>query len=518
MMADKRWLFFLMGAFFWLVGCRPELFNPPRLQTQTAQASQPATPTSPTLALPAATATPGPTIQAVEIPAGGEPNPTITLWINHDDPSYRPVLERMAQTFQENYQINVEMIQVNPDLLPEFIQSAFVSHTLHMPDLVLIPLEYTIGWAERGILDVAANEALLDGLGRETFDPAGLQLATINGQVAAIPSDAWQQLIVYRRDWFAAQNLPPPLTFTSLITASTVISDRANLIYSFNMPTESSLLGTTWGFEQMALANGCHLIDQQGVIQILSAECQDTLDFYRYMCNSFCPFGVQTEVSALNAYLSGRSGIIIAPSTALPALAGLEASYPPTCAECVTAGFLAANSGFVSQITGRTAQASPVSFSGISYLSLTTTANREAAATFVRYWFEEGYLEWLAIDPAGKLPMRRGPSNDPTFYLEAWYNLPMRPNGPTLSQAFGPELAQQLANNLTAGQRWGFVQGQGALVTEIHESLTLSILLQELLSGYFNSERAAIEGYKRLVDLIPGYAFYIDPEPPTPIP
>lgn len=517
-MAEKRWLLFFMGVLFWLVGCRPELANPPRLQTLTAQASQPPTPTATILNLPVATITPGPTIQAIEIPAGAAPNPTITLWINQNDPRYRPALEAMAQTFRENYQINVEMIQVNPDLLPEFIESAFISHTLQMPDLVLMPLEYTIGWAERGILDVAANEALLNGLGRETFDPAGLQFATINGQVAAIPSDSWQQLIIYRQDWFTDQNLPPPLTFPNLITASAVISDRANLIYSFNMATESSLPATTWSFEQMALANGCQLIDQQGVIQILSAECLDTLDFYRYLCNSFCPSGVQTEVSTLNAYLSGRSGIIIAPSTVLPALAGLEANYPPSCAECASPSFLAANSGFVSQITGRTTLAVPVSFNEITYLGLTTTANREAAATFVRYWFEEGYLEWLAIDPAGKMPMRRGTADNPTLYLDDWYNLPMRPNSPTLSQAFGPEVAQQLVANLAAGQRWGFTQGQGTLVTDIHEKLTLSILLQELLSGYFNSERAAIEGYKRLVDLIPAYPFYIDPEPPTPTP
>ena len=40
-----------------------------------------------------------------------------------------------------------------------------------------------------------------------------------------------------------------------------------------------------------------------------------------------------------------------------------------------------------------------------------------------------------------------------------------------------------------------------------------SFLLQELLSGYYDADRAAIEGYKRLVELIPDYEYYFDPEP-----
>jgi hypothetical protein len=62
-------------------------------------------------------------------------------------------------------------------------------------------------------------------------------------------------------------------------------------------------------------------------------------------------------------------------------------------------------------------------------------------------------------------------------------------------------------------ERWGFGNGQGSLVSEVYESLMFSALLQELLSGYYSSDRAAIEGYKRLVELIPDYAYYVDPEP-----
>ena len=48
-------------------------------------------------------------------------------------------------------------------------------------------------------------------------------------------------------------------------------------------------------------------------------------------------------------------------------------------------------------------------------------------------------------------------------------------------------------------------------MTDIYEELTLSILLQELLSGYFTSSYAIIDAYQRVTDLIPGYQYYPEP-------
>jgi multiple sugar transport system substrate-binding protein len=263
----------------------------------------------------------------------------------------------------------------------------------------------------------------------------------------------------------------------------------------------------------MAIANGCQLFDEKGELLILEDVCRDSLEFYRFLCNSYCPPGVQTEVSALNAFLSGRAGLILTTPWALPAIAGLDDDYRPTCPDCDTAGYLAENTGVVTTIEGRSAQASPENLGEITYLGITTAADPEIAAAFARFWFEEGYLAWLAIEPARKAPMRLGTADEPDRFLEAWYELPLAGSEETIADLFGRDFAETLATGVVNPDRWGYLQGEGALITTLFEDLTLSILLQELLSGYYDAERAAIEGYKRMVELIPDYEYYFDPEP-----
>lgn len=497
----------LLGA------CVPNFGEPPRLSAPTADPTALSGGEDEPLILPAPTATGEPLT-----PDGAEAspqavNPTITLWVNRSSPQYDAALRQMISSFNDAHNIHVELITIAPDLLPDLVRQAAVSDTTSLPDLVVFPLEYAVGWARRGILDPEAAQAVVEALGAETFNAEALELVTVGRAPAAIPSDGWQQLLIYRSDWFAEKGLQPPDSFERILTAADVISDRVNLIYSFNMPTESSLRATTLAFEQMAIANGCQIIDERGEIQILNPACRDALEFYRFLCNTYCPPGVQTEVSALNAYLAGRTGMFIASPGALSAIAGLDENYTPSCPECTERGYLAANTGIVTTLTGRAGGAAPQNLGEISYLGITSEANQEAAATFARYWFEEGYLTWLGVEPERKVPMRLGTAEDPTAYLDAWFELPFGATEAPLAQLYTAELAQTLAAGVVNTSRWGYSQGQGQLVTAIYEELTLSILLQELLSGYYNSERAAIEGYKRLVDLIPNYQFYVDPEP-----
>ncbi|HSM55992.1 MAG TPA: extracellular solute-binding protein [Candidatus Sulfomarinibacteraceae bacterium] len=494
-----------------MVACVPDLMNPPRLEQGTTPQPVEQEPPEEPLRLPAPTPT-GPAAAQPNAGAESASYPTVTFWINRTSPQYEQALREMIDEFTASHQVHVELVTIAPDTLPDLVGTAAVSPSLALPDLVMLPLEYAVGWVERDILDPTAAEELVQALGPETFDPQALELVTVQGQVSAVPSDGWQQLLIYRQDWFEANGLPPPQDFNTMLRASEVISDRANLIYSFNMPTESSLPATTRAFEQMAIANGCRLIDEKGELQILEGVCRDALEFYRFICNTYCPPGVQTEVSALNAYLEGRSGLIIAPPGVLPALASLDDTYRPSCAQCETPTYLAENSGIVTTIAGRQPGASAQNLGEIAYLGVTTNADREPALALARFWFEEGYLSWLAVEPERKVPMRLGTPEEPQRFIDAWYDLPISDDGRTISDIFGREVAETLARDVVNSDRWGYKEGHGALVTTIYEQLTFSILLQELLSGYYDSERAAIEGYRRLVDLIPDYAYYVDPE------
>jgi multiple sugar transport system substrate-binding protein len=504
-----------------LAACKPAFLDPPRLATETAQEVVMATP-APPLDLPAPTPT-GPAGEIAETAANSTtsiaPNPALIFWGKKGSTAEAVAQQAIANEFSAQSGVNVELFLVEPELLPDLMQTAVVSSAYPMPHVVMLPLEYTVGWAEEGVLDIGTTTQVMTILEQETFDPAALELVQVGGGLAALPSDGWQQLLLYRTDWFAEQNLPPPLDYSAIISAGQAISNSIELINGFNMPTESSLVATTRAFEQLAIANGCQLVDEKGELQILTPACQDALEMYRFLCNSFCPPGVQTEVSTRNAYLAGRVGMIMAPPSVLPMLAGLDPANLPTCTDCTSATYLAENTGIVTQFRGRGNGATSANLGNATYLGITNAADEEIAAAFAQYWFNDGYMTWIGSAPEMKVPLRRGTPEEPLRFIREWATLPLRAGGANLTDLFGESVANDLSTNILDSSRWGFRQGYGGLVSQIYEDLHFSILLQELLSGYYNSNRAAIEGYKRLVELIPNYAFYVDPEPtPSPEP
>jgi multiple sugar transport system substrate-binding protein len=251
----------------------------------------------------------------------------------------------------------------------------------------------------------------------------------------------------------------------------------------------------------MALATGCQLVDDAGEIKLLEPACREALSFYYRIINQFSPIGVQTDTSTRNAYLAGRTGLIMGPPSLLPQLAGLDPAASPTCPECAAIpAFLAQNSGIVTEING-------AEFGNVSLLGITNEADRETAVLFATYWFNEGYPQWLAVDSERKVPMRLGTASDPRQFIDAWGSQPLADSNDSLQTLFGAEVVASLRDGIATSGRWGLPQGQGELITTLNEELTLSIVLQEMLSGYFSSDQSIIEAYNRIVDLIPNYAF-----------
>jgi multiple sugar transport system substrate-binding protein len=507
--------YWLLVAGWLLAACQPAILNPPRLATATAQAQATATATADPVLLAAPTTTAVASSEAQVTPAP-DPNATITVWINETSMEHEQALQAMMAEFTQERHIDVELMLVSPLLLPKLMQTAVLSDTL--PDIVLHPIEYTVGWAERGILDVAAADRIIDQLGRDTFDPAALALVSVNGLTAALPSDGYQQLLIYRADWFAEQGLPPPDTYAAMMAAAETLFNRENLISGLVIPTESNLTTTHQAFEHIATANGCQLIDDNGEVLILEPACQAALDFYFTIVNRYSPIGVQTDTSARNAYLAGRTSMIMASPDMLLKLAGLDDSALPSCAECISESgaptdYLAQNSGIITHLTGGGPQATAANFGEISYLGITTVADQEAAAAFADYWFNDGYMAWLDVETERKVPLRWGVSEQPRRFIDSWGMLPLREGGPALADVYDAALVDQLRNGIADSNRWGFRQGQGALIATLYEQLTLSIVLQEMLSGYFNTNQTLFETYRRVIDLIPNYPYEIEIEP-----
>lgn len=428
------------------------------------------------------------------------------VWVNETSPEHRAVLDDLATEFADTYGVNVAVQMVSPALLPQLVNTAVLSDTL--PDIILHPLEYTHGWVEEGILDVDAAAAVVEALDATTFDADALALVDRDGRPAAIPSDGYHQLLLYRTDWFDERGLRPPDTYAALYEGAERVYDSDAIISGIVIPTESNLVTTHQAFEQIALANGCRLIDEPGEVRILDAACREALEQYYITINRFSPPGVQTDTSARNALLSGRTGTIMTSPAILPDLAGLNPDALPTCPECgEDPAYLARNVGILTEIRGSGPEAAPTAFGNIRNLGITTSADREVAEAFARFWFEEGYERWLSVSAERKVPMRLGTGEDPRGFIDRWGTQPLRGSDLSLADIYGDPVVARLRDGIAAAPRWGIREGHGGLMTKVYTELTMSIVLQEMLSGYFNTDTTLNEAYRRVVDLIPNYAF-----------
>jgi multiple sugar transport system substrate-binding protein len=311
-----------------------------------------------------------------------------------------------------------------------------------------------------------------------------------------------------------------PDNYAAMLAAAEATYDRENLRSGFVIPTESNLLTTHQAFEHLAIANGCQIVNAAGEVLFLEPACQQAVNFYYNIVHQFSPIGVQTDTSARNAYLEGRTGIIMASPRILPMLAGLNEAHRPACLECLAdPDFLASNTGIVTAIRGQGDTAA--GYGLLTNLGITTGADTETAVAFANFWFNEGYETWLAVEPERKVPMRLGTAAEPDRFIGAWGTQPLAGSSQSLADIFGTAVVAQLRDGIAGSPRWAFRQGWGGLITTLAEDLTLSVVLQEMLSGYFDVDKTIFEVYNRLVEALPEYAFPVIMDPalePTPAP
>lgn len=490
-----------------MAGCGGNLLTPPREATRTAQTAIPLTPLPPAI-IPAPTPTPGGiTVPASDVPPAASA-PTLAVWVNENSPAHEAILRQKMADFEAQQGVTVELRLVAPGLLPQLVETAVISTAFDLPDIIIHPLDYTINWAERGVWNPDITAAALNALDSSTFNPHALDLVRSGRQPVALPSDGAPQLIIYRQDWFAERGLATPDSFRAMFAAAEALFDRERFIAGFVVPTESNLVSTHRIFEHMALANGCQLIDESGRVLLLEPACQNALDFYYRIIHNYSPIGVQTNTSARNAYLAGRTGLIMAGPEILLQMAGLDPNNPPVCPECAgTPDFLAQNSQVLTSLAGSSSPSEPVSFSTITVLGITTAAEQETAVAFAEFWFNESYETWLSLEPERKIPLRWGTAAEPTRTIDAWGTTPLSAGSPSLQELYGVQTVEAMKTAVTNTTRWGFLQNQGSLIGDIYRNLTFSIVLQEMLSGYFNTEKTLVEAYNRVVDLIPDYPF-----------
>ncbi|RCV56295.1 ABC transporter substrate-binding protein [Marinitenerispora sediminis] len=395
----------------------------------------------------------------------------ITFWTPHVTPGRIAQQEATARRFTERTGIPVTVVPMGAADQNQALVTGVASG--NVPDVILLAPDQAATWTRQGLLDTETAEDVVADLGRATFSARALDMVTLDGRLAAVPSDGWGQVLVYRRDLFAAAGLEPPDSLERIAAAARRL--HGDGMAGIVLGTRPGDPFTTQTLEALLLANGCELVDGSGRIALASPACVEGLRLYTEMAAASVR-GDQDVETTRAAYLAGEAAMLFWGSHIFDELAGLAPSFPPTCPECARdPRFLAENSGVVTTLTG------PDNDVGVQYgltlnLGVPRGADAEPAGRFVRYLLGDGYLESLAVSPEGRVPMRTGTPESPNSFADAWARLPAGEDPDTrtpLAEVYGAGTVAAIVHGAQHFRRWGYGTEDAVLAGALSAQNTL---------------------------------------------
>jgi multiple sugar transport system substrate-binding protein len=321
-----------------------------------------------------------------------------------------------------------------------------------------------------------------------------------------VPSDGWGQLLLYRKDLFGAAGLDEPTTFEAIEAAASALHDPAADMNGITAATTAGEVFTQQTFEQFAVANDCQLTDGES-ITLGSDQCREALDFYTNLTSQYSPGTGQDVETTRSTYFAGQAAMIIWSPFILDELAGLRSDAVPTCPECEgDPRFLASNTGIIPAFAGPAG--SDAQYGQVSSWGIGAGSDTAGAKEFLEWFYTEGYLDWLALSPEGKLPLRQGTAEDPEEFLQGWRDLETGVDEKaTLGSIYPEEVIDLLLEGTEDFNRWGFGEGRGELVSAVYSTLPLPDAIAAVLSGESDVDAAltgAVEAAEQELSLVDG--------------
>lgn len=417
-------------------------------------------------------------------------NVSLIFWSTEEQPERAAATQKIIDRFTEQTGIGVSLVLTNEDILDSLMAANLAAGTL--PDVMFHPMDYAAAWYADGILNSAAATQVIKDLGEGQFSALAM-VGDGQGGYISVPTDGWGQLLIYRKDLFDAAGLETPTDFDKIRAAAQALNDPDNNFYGIVMATDPAAVFTQQTFEHFALANGVQLTDDAGNITLNTPAMVESLAFYTEMVTQYGPPGVIDVAGARGTYFAGQAAMVVWSPFILDEMAGLRDNALPNCPECTDdTAFLAKNSGFVPSFVGPSG-AEPAQYGQVSLMGISTSAPPEAVE-FVKFWLSDGYLDWLAVAPEGKFPMRRGTPDNETLYLEGWSTLPAGVDRKApLGDFYSQEMINTIAQGATGFARWGLAQGQGELVGGIYQELLVPVAIADIINGSLTPEDAAAE-------------------------
>jgi len=409
----------------------------------------------------------------------------LRFWTTEEQPDRLAKQEAMAAEFEAQTGISVAVIPVSESELGTRATAAFAANDL--PDVIYHTLQYVLPWSEAGILDTGAADEVIEELGAETFAPGPLEMATYEGDIAAVPLDGWTQMIIYRKDLFEQNGLAAPDSYADIIAAIEKLHNPPEM-YGFVAATKIDENFMSQVLEHVFLANGVSPVRADGSVDLDEQATIEVLDFYKALVEASPPGELYWKQSR-ELYFAGQAAMIIWSPFILDELAGLRDSAPPTINADPTSRELAERTGIITTVSGPS-NPSGAAWGDVRYLGITADADIDPAIEFVKYSMDQGYTSTLAIAPEGKFPVRRGTVDDPDRFTEAWSQLPVGVDRKApLSDLYPAAVIEEIVAGLETADRWGVREGQLSLASKIINSQVFNRLVREYIDG----ERSASE-------------------------
>ncbi|MBW2064221.1 MAG: extracellular solute-binding protein [Deltaproteobacteria bacterium] len=407
----------------------------------------------------------------------------LSFWTTEIEPKRMAIQRDLAKRFTRDTGIGIEIVPVEESELPTRVLAAAAANAL--PDMIFVPLDYVIAWAKEGVLDPAAASRIIREMGVDSFSKGPLRLARVDGGGwAAIPADGWGQLLLYRKDLFAAAApdvlLGPPDTWEEILAAAQALHDPPK-VWGIAVGTDPTQVYTQQVFEQFALSNGARLVNpKSGEVDLITPEFLQTLKFYKKLAG-FTPPGNIYWRQTREDYFGGRLAMIIWSPFILDEMAGLRDSVPVTAKDLRKP--LHESTGIITAFKGpmgpKAAQWGQVSYFGIP-------VGADARVTkWAKFLLGEGYVDWLSMAPEGKFPLR-------PRYVNEWKQLRIGVDRKAkIADLYPDEVIDTIILGVDSFDRWGFASGKGACVGQVYGTKTLIRLLRRYLDGELTAEETA---------------------------
>jgi multiple sugar transport system substrate-binding protein len=420
---------------------------------------------------------------------GGGP---IVVWTTDTLPDRVAATEAIIADFTKRTGIDVDLVGVDEDQFNQVLTSSAAAGEL--PDVIgSLSLESVRTLSANDLVDTAANAAIVEKLGADTFAERALELTRDGDEQLSVPDTSWVQLLYYRKDLFDAAGLGAPDTYDKILAAAKALDSGQTA--GFVGATTPGDAFTQQTFEHLGLANGCDLVNDKGEITIASDQCVAAFDFYADLVKNYSVVGTQDVDTVRASYFAGQAAMAVWSTFMLDELAGLRDDAKPSCPQCqADPAFLAKNTGIVAALEGPDGK-EPAQYGQVVSWTVAADATADSASAFIEYMLSDGYRDWMAIAPEGKYPVRTGTSDSPTEYTDVWKTLPMGVDTKApMSDFYGPEVLDTLTTGIDAIDRWGITQGQGDLIGaslgELPVPQAVSAVTTEGVSGKDAAEQA----------------------------